>query len=838
MTTGVVPDVRHRTTMVLVAAATLAGLCAGGGTADAARLAGSEHGSKVRSRVLLRTGDPAPITARVPDDFRGLGYLPGGRLTFQTYELLGIVEGGKARILLHIGDSLAGCGVVRYVGGHSTGLDGTIAAFVQCSRSGVIVRIDPESGKMAIALTNDPFVPEGPNPLYISGLSTAAVDEQGAIVVAKSNYLDRHVIVRQAPGAEPEVLIQSGDAIGGGTLVKILGPPTVEPFGRVAFAALTSLDTEVIATMRPGESPQVLFSTPAVLDQNYFPLPLSIAPPAINAVGVVGFLQGPDYQHVAVQRIDAFGTVTGAQAGDPAPGGSTFRQILSMPPAVEAGGGVIFGAILEDDRTGLFRLDNDITAIGDGVPFASWSVAPLPCFDGALRFIGLDDQGPAVFAAKAGELTLDLHAGDTMEDAGRFVSFSTAFYGYGRNAHLSSGPFLASDGAVIFDALTTGRDRALFVRGSDGAIALVAADGDEAPGGGHFAGSSFGFHSIAPGGRVAFLGRAVFDDQQDRGRALFAGPIGHLERILGEGDTVSGSTSRIASLMPPSRINAGGALVVPVTMADGWTFLLAWDGGRWERLTGTGDSLPEGAILSVLETGRPEALLPPILGDDGSLVFGAKTVYGGSALYRTTLATGLAGAQRLLGNGDAVEGGVLQPFLLHALAADSSGRLAFQAAPSADAPPVTYLVVPGQMPKKLPAIPLPFPPPDPLFGEWPPDRALPRLALIAGGAVHEEAPSGSMPQLLLAAQRARPSQDVRPPDQTLLVGFFVRSPDGGFYEGGLHGPILGPSGPILISPMRLGSDGSRAVVAVESASVNQEILVLFDLGADRLRPRR
>ena len=836
MTTGVVVRRARGARVGLLAAAIVAGVCAGVVPVDAGRLP-----SRVRSQLLLRIGDAAPIQARVPESFGGtLGYLPDGRVTFVagSDELLGVVEGGKARTLLHIGQTVEGCGALRGILYHAAGLDGTIAAFVYCNEGLAILRVDASSGAASVAVMSEQYVPGADPSSILSNVSGTAVDGAGGIIARRDNGLDFHEIVRQSPGREPEVLIKTGDPLGGGTLARLRREPSVEPSGTVAFAALTSLGDEVIAVLPPGGSPRVLLSVPSQDPSNWYAPPFSLAPPAINAAGVVGVLSG-DSTHASVLRIDAGGNVSGVHAGDPAPGGGTFEDLNWVYPAVDADGGVIFGAQLAGGASGLYRFDGatvaEVASSGSGgfVSVGDWSLTPLPCPDGALRFVAGDELGYAVFALRNGTPTVEVRAGDEMEEPARFIKFATG------GDHLSSGPSMASDGAIVFDAWTTGRRRSLFLRQPDGTLLPVAIDGEPGPAGGRFLGDVFEFHSVAPGGRVAFIGEAAPDGPFYPRRELYAGRVGQLQRLLGEGDSLPWWAAPIESLQPPSAISAGGTIVVPVTMTDGWTFLVAWDGTRWLRLAATGDALPDGGIISKIEAGAPDAPLAPQLGDDGSIVFGVTTIDGAAALYRMNLDRGLDSAARLVGHGDPVPGGTLTPFVPQAFSADHDGRLAFQAAPSGDPYPGTYVLVPGGAATRLlvPDPPLTPPPPPPGF-ERPPRVALPRLAMVAGGGVvYEETHYG--PKLVLAMPR--PSR--RGFEQTILIGPNSPSPDGGFFaRGGFGiGPGFGgrpgdPNRPAP-SPMRLGSDGSSRIVAVEPTSVNAEILVLFDLGLER-RPLR
>ncbi|HET8946359.1 MAG TPA: hypothetical protein VFQ07_05200, partial [Candidatus Polarisedimenticolia bacterium] len=771
------------------------GLCAIGPPADAARRPAADRGSRARSQLLLRTGDPAPIAARVPQALGWtVGFLPDGRTTFIAGqdEILGILDQGRPRILLHTGQIVEGCGVIRGIYYHAGGADGTTAVLVQCTGGQAILRVDADSGAATVALMPLAGIQRYPGPDFLGYLAGTSVDGQGRIITLLGNGLDYDTIIRLSPGREPETIVKTGDPLGGGTLVVLRREPSVASSGDVAFAALTSLGTEVVAVVTPGGSPRVLLSVPASDPGNFYAPPFSLAPPAINADGVVGVLSGT-YDAITVVRVGASGDVSSIHAGDPAPGGRTFSTINWVYPAVDDAGGVIFGARIAGGGGGLYRFDGLVTTpvaedhvanpasrlvtVGDS------SIRPLACSDGAIRFVAADDAGYGIFAWREGLPEAEVHSGDPMDEPARFVRFRN----FGQ--HLSLGPFMASDGAVLFDALTTGHGLGLFVRQPDGSLQPVAIDGDEAPGGGHFVGEIFGFHSIAPGGWVAFIGEGAPDGFYDLKRDLYAGRIGQLQRLLSEGDSLPWSAAEIRSLGPPSPINSGGAIVLPVTMSDDWTYLLAWDGAQWSRLAGTGDTLPDGGIIARIEAGRADAPLPPALGDDGSVVFGVVTVSGGPALYRMTLGGGLNSAVRIIGNGDPVPGGTLEPFILQAFAADRDGRLAIQAVPKDKTRAATYLLAPGRATVRLAGLPPPFPPPP--FFEYPPDAARPRLAMAGGGVVHEET-IAYRTTLVLATPRASQGPGGTAFEQADLVGSFSPSPDGGYFGGGIMGGGLGP----------------------------------------------
>ncbi|HUD72325.1 MAG TPA: hypothetical protein VMQ62_10215, partial [Dongiaceae bacterium] len=820
-----------------------AGGLGGGAVATTRVLPSPTPAAAPEARLLVRIGDPAPVRARVADAFGGeLAELPGGGLLFRPEgdDSLELLEAGSVRVVLNIGDRIDGCGTVSHIYQFSAGGDGSVAALVECFGLQAVVRVDLGGGPAVTALVTRMSMNIAGTPVLIGRVRGTALDGQGRLVAAVDAGPGYEAIVRQSGSDAPEVLIETGDPLGVERFAGAIREPSVSAAGIVAFSATTTPGSEVIATLVPGASPVVLFSVPGVGPPGTAPQPLGLAPPAINAAGVVGFLWGQP-AGIRVQRAAGGVVATVAAAGDPAPGGDTFSAINGVYPAVDATGGVIFGATRSDGRTGLYRSDGPTTPIaeeGDAtgggeqlVGVADWSITPLVGSDGAVRFTAVDTIGAGLFASKGGVISVDLRAGTPLDEPARFLRFdTTATYFL---PHLSAGPFMAADGGVIFDAVVTGRGRGLFARAADGTIVPVALDGDPAPGGGHFDGAYFTFASMASGGRVAFLGAAP-DSERGSTLQLFAGSAGGaLERVVGGGDSIPGFAAPISSLLPISPITAAGKVVVPAFLSDGTWLLLVWDGAALGRFAASGDALPGGDTIASLRFGQPGALLPPWLDDTGSLLFGAQIAGGGSALYRATLESGPGSAFRLLGDGDLVQGGTLQPFRPQGLAVDRSGRLAFQAVPASAPAASTYSADVGPIPRLVKA-PLDPNPPAPPPGVPPPiDQALPRLAATAaGGVVYENLGGWTGSMLLFATPRVPTDPDPdHAYDQVALVGPFVASPDGGLFTRsfGLQGRGFGAPR----TPLRLGSDGDRFAVAVEPTSQGPEILVLFDLRPDR-----
>lgn len=806
-------------------------------------------GATPQAHLLVRTGDLAPVQARVDRVLPGsVAQLPDGALVYITGDESAVEirkSPGQAHILLHLGDRIPECGTVSDIFQLAAGSDGTIAVRLFCYATQAIVRVDAGGGAPVTALRTGMTLPIGGTPVLISRLLGPAVDGQGRIFAAADGGPQAAALVRQSAGAAPEVLLQSGDPLGTGTFLEALREPAVNSGGTMAFSASISGDMQVIATLTPEGASTVLFSIPIIPNPpgqiiGPYPQPLGLSPPALNDSGVVAFLDGePDASGhpgpIRVLRAMGGAVQTIAAAGDPAPGGDSFSSIDWVYPAVDVSGAVYFGARRSTGGPGgLYRFDTVASAIaesgqdtggGETVLFLDSSAAALPCADGAVRFSALDTAGPVLLAARDGQLSVEMRPGEPMTEPGRFVRFDSFLIGF-PSPHLAAGPFMARGGAVIFDAWVSGRGRGLFARAKDGTLSAVALDGDPAPGGGHFDSNSFSFHSIADGGRFAFAAE-VAEEGTYSSLHLFTGVIGGpLTEVIGEYDWIPGSDIPIFSLMPPSGINSSGAILVPVLLSGGGTALLAWDGAALRVIAASGDTLPDGETIEAIQTGQPPyALLAPLLDEAGSMVFGVVTSSGHAALYRTTLAGGIASAARILGDGDPVEGGVLQPFLLRALARDAGGRLAFQAVPAPGPGGATYVARDDGAPERVAG-------PGDTIDSAVVIQALPRLAATLSGVVHETSNTHSsrVEILWLATPRLSPGSEPGF-DETPLNLSGMPSPDGGFYIGGV-GAIVSP-GALPPFEGRIASDGDRYVVSMERTTAGPEDLVLFDLRPNR-----
>ena len=780
--------------------------------------------------VVARVGDPAPGVARVRGPWGGgIALTPtGGRLFVDTLgNALYRLEGGENRVLLHVGEQIPGIGVIGGVGEVASG-GGAIAALVGGlgSPGGALVRVAPRGGVESVEFVRGQTLMLRGGPVTVINLIGPAVDGAGRIVFGVRSLEGPAAILRRAPGGPTEILVQTGDPLGASTFVAPLTAPAANAAGAVVFDAETAAASHVLALRAADGALSALFEAPIPSCPAFCPsAPLGIAPAAINDAGDVAFLWSSGGS-IRVQRVMGGMSQTVAAPGSPAPDQGTFTEIAGLSPAIDPLGGVIFGAVRSNTLRGVYahRSQSEVVAeeggdAGGGREFEFINVggqqaAPAVTANGTIVFAAVDTDGDAIFARAGSLVTAEARAGDAIAGVARFTSFFEFPFPY-----LGAGPFMAPNGDLIFDARITGGNRGLYARRPGGPLRAIALDGGPAPGGGHFDGEFLSFHSINDDGIVAFLG-ATPDTGTGSSLSLFLGPgAGPLARILGVGDPVPGSASPVSGFLPPSRVNAGGAIVLSVVLADGTVLLLGWDGVALRRVAGPGDVIPGAGAILQIRTGAPGQLLPPLLDDAGNILFGATTVAGGTALYSAPLVEdGSGSARRVLGAGDPVEGGVLQPFSIRMMSSDAVGRLAFQAVPAPGPLRVTYYGA-GGIPLEVIA------PGDTLPGVGTVADVLPHLAAAGDeGIVHEVQGGGYW--LLLAVPRT-PPQPGAAFDQVALLGPGRPSPDGGFYLPWGRASFIPGAAPAVTD--RLASNGGRLAAMLTLTSAGPETLVLFDM---------
>ncbi|MBV8455970.1 MAG: hypothetical protein JO122_05080 [Acetobacteraceae bacterium] len=319
----------------------------------------------------------------------------------------------------------------------------------------------------------------------------------------------------------------------------------------------------------------------------------AVAP--VNARGEVAFyatvLRAPGHEGIFVSRPDGVRKV--AAVGDDAPSGGTFSEFATHAlPALNATGHVAFVAEIAKGRSteGLFLAGSDglraIALAGDdapGIPYGVMDGFDAPALndndemafvaevrrgqdmldvlyfwngmrlqrivaarDLLLRIGGTMDQigapalnnsdviafpasifkGPVlggIFVAGARTLSLLVGAGDRIPDGGMILRFSERVA-------------IDDEDGIAFEAYLTAKDdaqEAVLRIGAEG-LAVVAATGEAAPGGGRYAG--FGpWPTVGPAGVTAFI--AALDGGPSP-LAAFAGRAGDIKRVATMGEVL------------------------------------------------------------------------------------------------------------------------------------------------------------------------------------------------------------------------------------------------------------------------------------------------------------
>ncbi|MGH9798518.1 MAG: DUF7453 family protein, partial [Candidatus Polarisedimenticolia bacterium] len=437
--------------------------------------------------------------------------------------------------------------------------------------------------------------------------------------------------------------------------------------------------------------------------------------------------------------------------------------------------------------------------------------------------------GPLLWfhAATAGAIGI-FSAGGEMIDAvvrvGDPLPATFATFMDPRAQYLGGGPALAPGGAMLFDARVSGGERGLFIRDRFGAVLRLAIGGEPAPGGGTWHGQVFSFHSINESGAYAFLGstqdgasriRLYLGDGQDG--PVPVADVGSL--VLRSGGPASAAYLPVP---PPSRINGGGQVAVPILRDDGSETLCCWDGGALIPIAAPGDPVPGGGSFATLFTGSSFTGLrvPPLLDDGGGIVFGATTTTGDTALFRVRCAPGGGGPpERLLGPEEPVADGFLAPFDYRVLDGDSGGNLALQAIHSQDFDFADFLR--GTAGGGTSTLARRFGPAGDLGSVF---AVTPRLTLTGdGGAVYGVQPFGGGEGIL----RLGPEPGAEP---MVLAARQMEAPGGGLFldfqaDGGRGGPAR--------STVRLTSDGRGTVAFAASTTGAPEAIFLHGAAANQ-----
>lgn len=638
--------------------------------------------------VAVRSGDLAPVPLRAPLQIGGrLSLDPGGAVVFtdRNRTALYAEAAGEVRTLARIGDRVP-AGVLASVEQAAAAGDGSIAfrGRLADGREGLFRLLADGATLEVIVLTGD-LLALGGGTGTVTTLSVPAVDGAGRVVAALDCDAGRSALARFAAGEPPEILLETGKAVDGGAFAAAITPPGAAPGGTIALGVRLLGGDQELLLLAPGALPRAVFSTFLTAGAD-----LRAAAPAVNDAGSVAFLWSLD----GTVLLDRFEAGTGhilAGPGTPVSGGGSLAAVTELPPAIDPAGGVVFAALMAAGGAGYFHARDTVVPLAvDGMvdgsggvygPLDVWPPQAAPAAGAAQIVVAaVDGQGPAITAvAPAGPATTRVRGGSVLGEPARFVSF----FETGSFPPLGGGPGVAPGGStLLFDARLTNGVRGLFRRDPDGRFAAVALEGDEAPGGGHFDGRFFSFHSISGSGVAAFLGAAP-DSPAGTGLVLYRSGGPAAERLIGVGDPIPGTSALVSGFLPPSPVGPGGEQAIPIVQSDGAAALLGYDGTRLFRVGGAGDVIPGGARVAGLSLGAPSRRisLPPRVEDGPARVLAGLVLDDGRrGLYEMPLSEGgMLAAQRLLGTGDLVEGGILQPFELLSFDRGGGTGLAFQA---------------------------------------------------------------------------------------------------------------------------------------------------------------
>ena len=793
----------------------------------------------VEPRVAVRSGDVAPATARFGEDFGcRLTMTPDGALLFVDAAGTAIFrrqQDGQAETLVFAGQGETAGGRFAAFCETATGGDGTVAfhALLADGRDGIF-RIAPGgTSAEVVVLTGDTLVlPSGP--VTAGVLAGPAVAGDGAVVVSVDFIEGVAAVVAFPPGGAPAVLIQTGDTLGSGAFRRSPTAPAANTSGQVAFTATLDTDRSAIGLVAPGAPAQALFEDTQNPGSGQPPLTVDLAATAINDLGQVAFL----WSLAGAVRVQRAGPGAALLVGpnSQAPGGGAFTEVTGLGPSIDAAGDVLFGARRSDGRLGLYVVGSQGVSVvtEEGAASASGETLttigardsdPRPAFgpDGSVWFTARTVGGGGIFSAGSGLVRAGVRSGDPIPDPVRFASFlETAI------PVLGGGPSLAPGGAMIFDARVTGGSRGLFVRDPGGPLTPVALDGDPAPGGGTFDGDTFAFHSLSRAGAVVFIGGvkpSAPSGAPPAGPALFYGRRGaaggfSLGRVIGAGDPEPAGLRTVAGLEPPSRLNGSGAFAVPVVLSDGRTALFGYDGVSLSRIVATGDPAPSGSRFTGLFTGSLflGTPLPPVLADDGAVLFGATTGDGDSALFLAGLQPGGGGVpQRVVGEGDGADGALFSPFELQSLDRDAAGRVALGAIFDDNFDFGAFL-------KDGPSVQAAARPFDSLGDVGFIFSVAPPLALAGdGGLAYEVRLFGGRQAILLRGAAGASAGNVDAAQPAVIAEIGEPSADGGLYRAFQGGPR---------STARLSSDGHGRIAFAAATDTVPEEIVLYGAPAN------
>src|SRR5262245_16783538 len=239
------------------------------------------------ARLAVRSGDPAPVTPRVPAGIRRPGFTSDGGVIFRDQSGTAIYKHmpGATTILAYVGERYPG-GAIDEIYDAVPAPNGSILAVAgTAARGSVLLRIPAAGGTPEPLLASGQVLAVPGGSAVVEFLFAPSVDGSGRVVLLV--WLDNPsgpALVRLSASGDPEVLVRTGDALGGAAVRGLLfTAPGVSGSGDIAFVAELTSDVQVLATITGDGAPVVAASFP--IDPAYPSGPLAYAGPSINDAG-------------------------------------------------------------------------------------------------------------------------------------------------------------------------------------------------------------------------------------------------------------------------------------------------------------------------------------------------------------------------------------------------------------------------------------------------------------------------------------------------------------------------------------------------------------------------
>jgi hypothetical protein len=375
-----------------------------------------------------------------------------------------------------------------------------------------------------------------PVPPRLGSVLEFAFSDQGSIAL----IADGGLILKSGSAVIP--IAGPGDSAPGGGLFFSFTQPSLGPQGRVAFIAGASF---------PSTPGVYLYSHGAITELIANGTQANTGEPVTPGSArftVSGNLLVSD-AFSGTLYLFANNTLTRlVGAGDPAPGGATFIQLLGG--AINGSNQVAFQAFLSDGTNGIFLWANGtatkIIASGDVLPDGaafSFPTAPDINDPGQVVFSGISNSvaDSGVFSFFQGHLSVLIPELTPLPD-GSLLSFPVT-------------TSVNNAGQIAFSAFTTNANNVATFLFSSGQLSTVETAGETASDGGVFRSGT------ETGSVINQLGQVlVIATERQHGSALYLFSSNQLSRVIGQGDTIP--RKPLFAFPTASSIEAGATILI------------------------------------------------------------------------------------------------------------------------------------------------------------------------------------------------------------------------------------------------------------------------------------